>query len=262
VDEPIKATLNEIEREYGCKVLFAVESGSRAWGFASPDSDYDVRFVYAHPLSSYIDLREQRDTIERFFPGEIDCAGWDIRKALRLFAGCNLSFCEWVGSPITYQTKGALLPRLKDLLSEYFNPRKATHHYLGLARGIREAHLDGREINIKKLFYIVRPLLAASWTARHETMPPVRFSELLEASLMPVPLEEEVRTLLAEKCEANEGERTSISADLRQWFDERFETVPQLAHDITPPQERDWDPLNTLFQETIGFRDPPGDRKT
>lgn len=253
MDGQIDATLSEIEREYECKILVAVESGSRAWGFASPDSDYDVRFVYTHPLNWYIDLRDQRDTIERFFPGEIDCAGWDIRKALRLFAGCNLSFYEWVGSPICYRTEGTLLPRLTELLNDYFNPRKATHHYLGIGRGIRERHLDGNEINIKKLFYILRPLLAASWAANLGTMPPVCFSELLEASLLPVPLEEEIRTLLAKKCTAKEGERTSISSELCRWFDEGFEHLPQLAQDISPRAKPDWEPLNRLFQEMIGF---------
>lgn len=66
--ERIIELLHSIEAEHGVKVLYACESGSRAWGFASPDSDYDVRFVYVRPLEDYLSLVPVRDVIEKMFP--------------------------------------------------------------------------------------------------------------------------------------------------------------------------------------------------
>lgn len=82
--QQVQTELTRIERESGVRVLLAVESGSRAWGFASPDSDYDVRFLYAHPRDWYVSVFEGRDVIEQMLPGDLDVSGWDLRKALRL----------------------------------------------------------------------------------------------------------------------------------------------------------------------------------
>ena len=97
----IAAELTRIEQAYDCEVLLAVESGSRAWGFQSRDSDYDVRFVYVHRPEWYlsVDLDLRRDVIEKPITDELDISGWDIRKTLRLFAKSNPPLLEWLGSP-------------------------------------------------------------------------------------------------------------------------------------------------------------------
>ena len=81
----VAAKLGAVAAEEGVRVLYAAESGSRAWGFASPDSDHDVRFIYAHERDWYVSLWEDRDVVERGIDEKlVDLAGWDIRKALRL----------------------------------------------------------------------------------------------------------------------------------------------------------------------------------
>ena len=54
----ILSKLRQIGQEENVTLLHAVESGSRAWGFPSPDSDYDVRFIYYRPLSFYLSLEK------------------------------------------------------------------------------------------------------------------------------------------------------------------------------------------------------------
>ena len=131
--ERVIRELKRIEQEYGVRVLLAVESGSRAWGFASPDSDYDVRFIYAHPKDWYISVMEERDVIEEMLPGDLDVSGWDLRKALRLFAKCNLALNEWIGSPMTYFAIDEFRAQIAALIPRYFNPIAAIHHYRSTA---------------------------------------------------------------------------------------------------------------------------------
>jgi predicted nucleotidyltransferase len=256
MDKPVNAILDEIEQEHDCRVLFAVESGSRAWGIASPDSDYDVRFVYAHPLHWYLGLQEQRDTLERFYPGDIDCAGWEVRKALRLFAASNTAFGEWLGSPVVYRADAAIFDALKSLSIEYFNPQKALHHYLGTARGIYENHLEDGMITIKRLFYIVRPLAAGAWIARYKSIPPVPFEALLDAGVLPEAVASEVRGIRELKRTAVEGDRIRVSETVLGWVNEAFARYPEVAHELDPGEKPGWEPLNALFRRAIGASMP------
>ena len=121
MDEQIKTKLSELEEKHDVRILFSCESGSRAWGFASSNSDYDVRFVYVHPIEWYLHLDQQRDTIEAMLPNDLDLSGWELRKTLRLFGSCNLALNEWLGSPIIYSDDGQLKTWLYEFIPEYFN---------------------------------------------------------------------------------------------------------------------------------------------
>ena len=100
--------LDAVEREEDVRVLYACESGSRAWGFASPDSDYDVRFIYVHRPDWYLSIVDRRDVIERPIVDEYDLSGWELRKTLRLFRKSNPPLIEWLGSPIVYRERTAM----------------------------------------------------------------------------------------------------------------------------------------------------------
>lgn len=181
--EAIEEALETIEREQGVRVLFAVESGSRAWGFASPDSDYDVRFIYLHPVEHYLSIRERRDVIERELPDDLDLAGWDLRKALGLLAKSNPSLLEWLGSPIVYRQDEAFMAEFRPLAQAWLSEAALFKHYLSMARNNWDAYLQGETVARKKYLYVFRPLLAARWIERGLGAPPMLFSEIREAVL-------------------------------------------------------------------------------
>lgn len=173
--------LRKAEAEHGVRILFAVESGSRAWGFDSPDSDYDVRFVYIHEPSWYqaVDLEERRDVIEYPIVDDIDLNGWDARKALRLFWKSNPAFIEWIQSPIVYLEQDAFRQRAVDALPTIYRPEKGIYHYRSMAKTNYRGYLQEPMVRLKKYFYVMRPLLAARWINRTQAAPPIEFAKLM-----------------------------------------------------------------------------------
>lgn len=180
----ILAELDRIEREHGVRILHAIESGSRAWGFPSADSDYDVRIIYAHPRDWYLGVFEGRDVIEQPISGDLDIGGWDVRKTLRLLAGGNAVVHEWLASPIIYRQDEAAVAELQALAAAAFSPRAAFHHYLAMASK-KLGVASGEACTAKRFLYGMRTLLCARWVADSGTAPPMRFQELL-ARYLPV----------------------------------------------------------------------------
>lgn len=181
--ERVLEELRRVEREQQVRVLYACESGSRAWGFASPDSDYDVRFVYVHQPDWYLRVEEPRDVLERPLTDELDLSGWELRKALRLLRKSNPTLLEWLDSPLVYRQDEAASRRLRELALEFHSPAAVRAHYLAMARNNYRAFLRGDEVRYKKYFYVLRPLLAVRWIDQGLGVPPMVFEELLAATL-------------------------------------------------------------------------------
>ncbi|WP_179021380.1 nucleotidyltransferase domain-containing protein [Winogradskyella forsetii] len=169
--------LTQIEKDQNIEILFAVESGSRAWGFESPDSDYDIRFVYKHKKDWYLSLWEQKDTIQFMTEDDLDGSGWEFRKALKLLAKSNASFLGWLLSPIVYRANGAFLKEIKTLAENNFNPVSGFYHYHSMSKGFEET-LDTDKMTLKSFFYAIRTALCANWIYKKESIPPVLFTEL------------------------------------------------------------------------------------
>ena len=183
MNETIINKLREIEQQENIRILHAVESGSRAWGFASPDSDYDVRFIYVRPLEYYLRLEKTRDVIELPINDELDINGWDLDKTLHLLYKSNPTLFEWFASPIIYH-KTDFVDRFTPLLKEYFTPQTSVYHYLGTAKSNYVAYIRNKnEVKAKKYFYVLRPLLACRWIMDRHCPPPMLFSELQETYL-------------------------------------------------------------------------------
>nr|GFC10416.1 hypothetical protein [Tanacetum cinerariifolium] len=198
----IAAALAALEAQHGIRILYACESGSRAWGFPSPDSDYDVRFIYVHPLAWYLGLDEGPDTLNFPVDDELDLAGWELRKTLRLLRSSNAALFEWLQSPMVYHEAAGFRAQLAPLLPQAFNPKAGLHHYLGqLRRGVEE-ELTGEEVRLKRLFYALRAALAARWIRERHTLPPMKFEPL--RALLPSDLQGAVDALLARKAHSNE----------------------------------------------------------
>jgi len=199
--EKILQKLKEIEAQKGVEILFACESGSRAWGFASPDSDYDIRFIYKHDLEYYLSLWEQPDVIEFMTEDDLDGSGWDLRKAVKLLAKSNAPLLEWLYSPMVYLQDEAFLKQLQALATECFSPIASLHHYLGTTKNFMEA-CQAEEVKLKNYFYALRTALAGKWIIEKNSIPPVAFAELLQ--IAPLHVEEKVLELMKIKSAQNE----------------------------------------------------------
>ncbi|MEY4748111.1 MAG: hypothetical protein RIQ60_325 [Pseudomonadota bacterium] len=184
VREEIKLRLRRAESDHGVKVLYAVESGSRAWGFASPNSDYDARFIYVHPPQWYlsVDLEEKRDVIEYPIVDDFDVNGWDLRKALRLFWRSNPGFVEWIQSPIVYEKFGTFHQRVSRLLPLVYSTDAGVYHYRSMAKTNYRGYLQQDLVPLKKYFYVLRPLLSVRWLERFASPAPIGFHRLLEVA--------------------------------------------------------------------------------
>ncbi len=198
----ITTALASLEAQHSIRILYACESGSRAWGFPSPDSDYDVRFIYVHALDWYLGLDEGPDTLNFPVDDELDLAGWELRKTLRLLRGSNAALFEWLQSPVVYHEALGFRAQVAPLLPQAFNLKAGLHHYLGqLRRGVEE-ELVGDEVRLKRLFYALRSALAARWIRERHTLPPMEFAPL--CALLPAELQVVVGELLAQKAFSNE----------------------------------------------------------
>ncbi|WP_295375088.1 nucleotidyltransferase domain-containing protein [Pseudacidovorax intermedius] len=197
--------LTALEQRHDVKVLFACESGSRGWGFASPDSDYDVRFIYVNRLPWYLTVEPGRDVIEQPISGELDINGWDLRKTLQLLKESNPTLLEWLRSPIVYQQDAEWVSRLHTLAEEGFSPVRGYHHYVSMARKNLREHLYGEVVRYKKYLYVLRPLLAARWIREGRGVPPMRFAELASQTLTGRAVLDELNALLEVKMRAGES---------------------------------------------------------
>jgi len=226
VVKEIRHRLNLV-RDQGVTILFAIESGSRAWGFPSPDSDYDCRFVYSRAVNDHLLLKPLRDVIEFPIEGDVDTGGWDLKKALLLALNGNAAICEWVDSVICYEEVPNIRSELKNVLSQITNPIDVAHHYLGLARSGIERHavMDG-EIKLKKLFYILRPLIALQCMKANEfeVLPSMNFNTNLSEIKIEVEIEEEISKLLAKKKRTKEIGSDHLPTAIKRYIIETFES--------------------------------------
>ncbi len=241
--------LKRIEESENVRILMAVESGSRAWGFASPDSDYDVRFIYARPAEEYLRLDEQRDVIELPINDMLDINGWDINKTLRLLYRSNPTLCEWASSPIIYMDNG-FVEVIRPLLPKYFHSKKGLYHYLSMAKSNYREYLKGDVVKAKKYFYVLRPILACKWILDKHSPPPMLFDDLVAAELDP-PLKPEIERLLDIKMNAPELKLIPRIDSINHYLDESIEAVELAVEQVADEERNDWSELNSLFLKII-----------
>lgn len=245
--------LERLEREEGVRVLHAVESGSRAWGFASPDSDFDVRFLYVRSAPRYLTIDKQRDVIELPIDDTWDVNGWDLKKALALLYRCNPTLYEWMNSPIVYQTSETAR-QLRPLLQAYYSRKRMLYHYIHAAASTYRSFLLGDRVMPKKYFYALRPILACQWLLHRDTPPPVPFDTLAEAEL-PAPLWPSVRALLDMKAKGPERLMVPPIPDLQRYLAQSVEDVGAAVKALPAPPALSSAPLNRFFVQTLGLAD-------
>ena len=248
--DTILQELRKIENQHGVRILHAVESGSRAWGFASPDSDYDVRFIYMRPLKDYLRLDAPRDVIEWKLDEVLDINGWDLNKALRQIGQSNANLFEWNNSPIVYETTPEW-DRIRCISGSYFSTKAAVNHYYGTAASTLAKHLNDDDVRYKKYFYALRPLLAAQYIETYHTEPPVLFADLLQMEINPS-LRSAIDKLLEVKKAITEAELCPHIPEIQDYI--RLEVLRQkeIAAELPEDRNHDWTALNDVFFSLVG----------
>jgi uncharacterized protein len=253
VSDAMRATivqcLRNIEAEHDVRVLFACESGSRGWGFASPDSDYDVRFVYANRLDWYLTVEPGRDVIEQPISGELDVNGWDLRKALKLLRASNPVLLEWLRSPIFYLQDDPFASRLRQLAEQHLSFDRAYYHYVSMAKKNCREHLQGEVVRYKKYLYVLRPLLAARWIREGRGAPPMVFAELAQATLDDAALIAEINRLLEVKMRAGEAATSPRWDGIHAFILAELEVAQ--AHAPAAPRQRDGAELDAFLRQAV-----------
>lgn len=241
--------LRQIETDHDVKVLFACESGSRGWGFASPDSDYDVRFIYVNRLSWYLTVEPGRDVIEQPISGDLDVSGWDLRKTLLLLRQSNPTLLEWLRSPIIYREEVDAAARLRVLADDGYSAVRGYHHYVSMAKKNFREHLRGEEVRYKKYLYVLRPLLAARWIRDGRGVPPMRFAALAEATLDDRALLDEINRLLEVKMRAGEAATSPRWTGIHHFIESELDAAAKQV--VVDPSRPDTTMLDAFLAETV-----------
>lgn len=248
--ENIIKKLEELEKEHDIKIFHAVESGSRAWGFASQDSDYDVRFLYYHRPEWYFSVLKQADNLVQMQENNLlDFAGWELKKTLNLLLKGNMSLYEWIQSPIVYK-QSKEFETLKALAQEFYNPKALMFSYVGLAENNYNAYADREKPKLKKYLYILRTLAACRWIEQQQTPPPIEIDKLKGVFCQDPLIWEFLNHLIEEKKKGTELGLIDSPALINRWIEEQLSYYTSYATSL-PDLVKDTAPLSNFFYKTV-----------
>ncbi len=251
MNEKIKQYLRNIEVEKNVEILFACETGSRAWGFPSPDSDYDVRFIYKHPKDWYLSLTEQKDSIELMLDNnEMDLSGWDFKKSLTLLAKSNVAMLERIQSPIIYVENEAFLTGIQALAQHTYSKIATMYHYLSMAKNMFEAVQADRAVKLKKLFYALRTSVACQWILERDEMPPIIFQTMLEKLDIAPSITQRIYELIELKATKSESYFHTEEKALNQFIATTIARADREAQQL-PAAKGQMEVLNTFFRKIL-----------
>jgi predicted nucleotidyltransferase len=248
IESIIKLQLKELENKHTIHILFACESGSRAWGFPSPDSDYDARFIYIHPQDWYLSIHEERDVIELPINKDLDINGWELRKVLRLLIKRNAILFEWIQSPIIYSNDQEFMKELSKMAHLCFSPIAAMHHYLSSAKKYYE-ECTSHEVKLKKYLYCLRCTLAAAWIAQYQTVPPMEIKKLFPLITTKTDIDS-ILKLIDLKATKDESYVHSLEPQQKDYLMETITQCERIAP-LLPTSQPNQEQLNSFFRMTI-----------
>lgn len=243
--------LARIEEHENVRILYACESGSRAWGFPSKDSHYDVRFIYIHPMDWYLSIADKRDVIERPINDLLDINGWDLKKALKLFRKSNPPLLEWLQSPIIYWEKFSVVNNMRNNSPLTFSPKSCMYHYLSMAKGNFREYLQGEKVKVKKYFYVLRPVLACFWIKKHNSMPPMEFGILVDTLLEEGSLKQEIETLLTRKKAGVEFDLEPRIQVINDFLEIKIEHIDEYLQSVEKSHIDDINVFDMIFKNAL-----------
>ncbi len=250
--------LRRIEDEYDVKILLAVESGSRAWGFASPDSDYDVRFIYVHKPQWYFSIGKQPDTIE-YMSGDrlLDFSGWELRKTLQLLSKTNPNLSDWLLTDKIYLCDDEFLHIIRNEQSKFYNPIHAMYHFFNIAKRHDEGYLRRNGCMLKKFLYFLRGLLACEYIEQHQQHPPVDFRELVESTISDRNIKSAINSLLELKTKSKEHDSVIVKEALQNFayglYNEREKKLADFRSTLSDRSLSDLDAILYRYVSRIAF---------
>ncbi|MFH1563590.1 MAG: nucleotidyltransferase domain-containing protein [Nitrospirota bacterium] len=243
--------LKLIEQTESVRILLAVESGSRGWGFTSKNSDWDVRFIYIRQPDWYLSIDDKSDVLEYPLADVLDFSGWDIKKALKLFRKSNPPLLEWLRSPIVYLEQFSTAQQIRELSTEYFNPKSCLYHYLHIAVGNYREYLKRDRVLVKKYFYVLRPILACQWIERNNTMPPMEFSQLLDTQVEDKSLKLAIEELVKRKMNGEELDSEPKINIINEFLEERISYFEDYTQKYPFRKTPNTTKLDQLFRNTL-----------
>ena len=270
----IKEKLSQIEQRENIRILYACESGSRAWGFASPDckaetcysacktaesrpksvacldqtySDYDVRFIFVRPVEDYLRVKELPDFIDAELNEVYDINGWDLKKFFKQLYKSNPVLFEWANSPIFYRTTQEW-ESVKAIMKEYVLQVAMIHHYRGMAKSNVRSNFATSEVVLKKYLYVLRPVLACVWIMQKHTVPPTEFMKLVE-EVLPEELKALVDELLAVKLKSGEKEKGARIPQIDLLIESKLNEATVFP--VTDEVQENYEKLDKLFLEIV-----------
>lgn len=250
--QAIQQKLDQIEKDHHVRILFACESGSRAWGFESQDSDYDVRFLYVHQPDWYlsVDLEYRRDVIELPIDEVLDINGWDLRKALKLMKKSNPALMEWLSSNIVYRQNAEFVTAMQNLMQQYYSPKACFYHYSHMAKGNFREYLRGGKVRIKKYFYVLRPLLAMQWLEKGLGMVPIEFDVMVNRLIPEGALKQDIEALVQQKRAGFESKYAAPIESINGFIDNELERFTTYDNQLYAPS-LDYAAMNRLFRQFV-----------
>ena len=248
----IPAHLRDIEQEHNVKVLLAVESGSRAWGVESKNSDWDVRFIYVHKPEWYFKINEQRDVIEHMYEDDVDLVGWELKKALALLQKSNPSLLEWFNSPKVYYKDEDFVKRIREIERDYFNPIKTMCHYNHIYIKQDERYLQKQGYPMKRFLYYLRGILACKWIEKNKSLPPVAFNELLDATIEDNEIRAKIDELIRLKKSGKEHDMLTVGDSLVDYARHLADYYNGIIDSFRPELNRtSTDALNSILYDMV-----------
>lgn len=247
----IQKYLAQVQADKQIEILFACEAGSRAWGFPSPNSDYDIRFIYKHPVNWYLQLQEPKDSIEMMLDdNHIDLSGWDLRKALRLLQKSNPPLLEQIQSPIIYLKNESFLAGIKALAQSSYSKIATLHHYLSMAKKMYEEIQGKNSVKLKKLFYALRAAMACLWVLEREEPPPTLLLSMLETLSLDEALKLKIQRLIQLKSEQEESYLHLQEKDLNLLIEYSIQKAEQEAKNLSA-SKGNMEALNHFFIQML-----------